>query len=118
MSDTRTTTAMFRQCACGYTNRADHPIPHCFQCERPAYEKAFAEMRERADYGIFLGHDPYAEALYFWRDGKVIGVEGRFYAIFRNRTHDQLVADLTKVETENRDLLAENARLRRRLEGK
>lgn len=71
-------------------------------------------------------------SLFNYSFSMLVLVEGKdgqpFYAMVRDARHfiegewqgstDKLISDLNKVKEENRDLLVENARLRRRLEGK
>jgi hypothetical protein len=104
--------------SCGMHKTEGHPIPHCYGCDREGYDRAFAELRKDPPKTHFLGYDPYTDILYVWVNGNVAGVEGRCDKYIRVRKIDDLVRRITDLEGENKDVLAENARLRRRLEGK
>ena len=101
---------------CGLYRYDGHPIPHCLNCEREAYAKAFADLRTQVSQTHLLGVDPYSDSIYVWANGTVAAIEGRLDRAMRLRTADEMVSRITALETENRDVLAENARLRRRLE--
>lgn len=101
---------------CGLSRTEGHPIKFCFGCEKDAYGAAFAELRAARRDAHLLGYDPYSDCIYVWTDGVVVAIEGRADRIIRLRKTDEMVRRITDLETENRDVLAENARLRRRLE--
>lgn len=105
------------KCECGVTRIAEHPIPHCPRCQREAYDAVFAALRQDAAYTHLLGVDPYSDCIYVAGDGVVLAIEGRADRALRTQKVDDLVRRITDLETENRDVLAENARLRRRLDG-
>jgi len=109
----------YSTCAnCDLTRVDQHPIPYCYGCDREAYEREFVELRKQRSFTHFLGYDPYVDCLYVWADGIVSAIEGRVEKCLRVRKVDDLVRRITDLETENKNVLAENARLRRRLEGK
>ncbi len=101
---------------CGLSRVEQHPIQLCYRCDREAYEAAFAKLRQQRAYTHLLGVDVYTDCIYIWADGVVAAIEGRADRFLRVQKVDDLVARLTELEKENRDVLAENARLRRRLE--
>lgn len=106
----------FVRCECGLTRVAEHPIQHCYACEREAYDASFARLRADRSYTHFLGIDPYSDTIYVHGEGVTLAIEGRVDRMLRVSKVDELVRRITDLETENRDVLAENARLRRRLE--
>lgn len=118
MSPHHTTPALVQCERCGIHRHAGHPIDVCFGCDPNGYASQFSELRKRAVWTHFVGHDGYSDTFYFERDGVVLRVEGRFMGAFRGRVSDAAVAELTKLKAENVEVFAENARLRRRLEGK
>jgi hypothetical protein len=109
----------YKKCeTCGQTRVEQHPIPHCPRCERGPYEAAFATLRMHMGYTHLLGVDPYSDRIYVWTNGVVAAIEGRVDRVLRISKTDEMVARIMDLEKENKDVLAENARLRRRLEAK
>jgi hypothetical protein len=109
---------MLKQCeGCGYTRPTDHPIDVCPGCDEAAYNARFAEMRKDHGPTYLLGVDHYSDTIYVWSRGVVAAIEGRTNRMLRYTQTDKLVNELTALKEENKDLLAENARFRRRLEG-
>lgn len=102
--------------SCGLHRVAQHPIQYCYKCQHDEYERAFAALRQQSSHTHLLGVDVYSDIIYVWADGVVSGIEGRMDRFLRHRKTDELVSRITELEAENRDLLAENARFRRRLE--
>lgn len=102
---------------CGLYRTDGHPIPHCSQCERKEYDATFAELRAQVSQTHLLGVDPYSDSIYVWANGVVVAIEGRVDRALRLRSADGLVSRIAELEAENREVLAENARMRRRLDG-
>ncbi len=97
------------------------PTTTCEECDR----QAFFEERQRWSDGATVVRavtiDPYnASILAVTVDGNFVKVQGAGPLLWRHPTehHDALIADLTRLKKENQEVLAENARLRRRLEKK
>lgn len=92
----------------------------CQTCRPAAWAAWVKEARERAEPMGFVAMNEGTGAVY-WEaaDGRIFSVDSYIlWMLGGARGHDALVADLMKLREENRDVLAENARLRRRLEGK
>jgi hypothetical protein len=66
---------------------------------------------------MLLGVDRYSDTIYVYAGGVVAAIEGRAERMLRYRDADKLVARIRELEEENKTVLAENARFRRRLEG-
>jgi hypothetical protein len=107
---------MLKACGCGLSRPTDHPIDLCPRCDEAAYDARFADLRKDFGPTYYLGIDHYSDTIYVWSRGVVAAIEGRLNRMLRYTQTDKLVNELTTLKEENKDLLAENARLRRRLE--
>lgn len=108
-----------RQClTCGGWSMS--PIEVCKRCFPDDYAAAFRHIREEASTLLYVDSDPYSDALYWTSIDKTLAYRttGILHRFGESRSHAALVDRLRELENENRDVLAENARLRRRLEGR
>ena len=103
---------------CGMSRDSRHPIRSCSRCQSDEYEAQVALLRRSARAAIPLGHDPYNGRLFFWLDGITIGIGAMLARCMSGEGRDALVRRITDLEAENKDVLAENARMRRALEGR
>lgn len=108
----------FYKCeTCRYTQR--DPLVACPNCQRGEHQAEIAALRAKAVDALPCFVDGYSDSLVAWcGDGRIVRVldAGMFLRCHEPTKRDTLVADATKLRDENRELLAENARLRRALE--
>lgn len=109
----------FIQCQnCQMYRHSEHPIQHCYGCEREDYDKSFTALRQLSARAHLLGIDEYRDAFFIYVQGQVCAVDGMLLRRVTYQSSDKLLRRITDLEAENKDVLAENARFRRRLEGK
>ncbi len=103
---------------CGMYRPADHPISVCHSCEKETYEAKFAELRKQTVQAGLIGTDPYRDDVYIYAGDQVFCFGGQLLRTLQRRDTDSLIRRVSDLEAENTLVLAENARLRRRLDGK
>lgn len=97
------------------------PTTICERCDPRGWQEEQERWRASAISVRAVGMDRYAMSIIaIMPDGRFVSV-GDAWNIMRNgeyKHHDDLIRDLTALKKENTELLAENARMRRRLENK
>jgi hypothetical protein len=90
------------------------------QCDEVGWREWFRKIRAAARPLYFIAVDMYGNS-HYWLDnmGNPFRAAGMAMYLAERQldSRDALIAELTKLREENRDVLAENARLRRRLDG-
>jgi hypothetical protein len=97
------------------------PFKHCPRCEPRLRFEEQELMQESAQEGRAMAMDRYAMSmLAVLADGSYVLIRDAYHAVRDGvyESREDLIRDLTAAKKENTELLAENARLRRRLENK
>ena len=95
------------------------PTTVCERCDPGGWHSERERWREGATVVRAVGMDRYAMSmLAVTAEGKFVIVRDAVHAMRDGefKHHDDLIRDLTATKKENTELLAENARMRRRLE--
>ena len=123
MDDLKYPPVEYTRCECGYTRCT--PWQTCFACARreagpvrEAYRAESAGYRERAVGSIYVEGDPYCDAaiVFVPHLDLFVRVSGEDRRVSHANNASALRDELGAKDTEIKDLLAENARLRRALE--
>lgn len=113
------------RCACGYHRASQPDFAFCPQCQKDEHRAELRKFRARAIDAVPISLDHYSDALVAWVSpetaadaDQVVRVRdaGIFMRMHLPAKRDELVADAMRLRDENRNLLVENATLRRQLE--
>ena len=94
------------------------PIVACPRCQRSEYHAEIAAARDTACEAHAVAVDPYSGGLLAWDGDRWIAIrDARIVLMCGDQTNtDKLVKEAMQLRDENKELLVENARLRRSLE--